>query len=149
MARRLLASDERMKLCSRTIEEFQDAGEAQLGIGTMQRAQHQVAGFGRLDGGQHRLAVAHFANQNRIRVLPHDDAQGIVKIGHVQADFALRDDALLSVECKFNRVLDRDDVQTAVMLMYSIIAASVELLPEPVTPHTKTKPSMVSLISLR
>src|SRR5262245_58848010 len=45
------------------IEELQDAGEAELSIRAVERPQHEVPRLGRLDGGEHRFAVAHLADQ--------------------------------------------------------------------------------------
>ena len=77
------------------------------------RPEHQVAGFGRVDGGLERFAVAHFAHQDHVRVFADGVLQGGVPVAHVDADFALVDDRLLVREHEFDRVFDRQDVQRA------------------------------------
>ena len=47
-----------------------DAVDRALGTVGVQRAEHDVARFGRGDGRFDRLQVAHFADQDHVRVLP-------------------------------------------------------------------------------
>jgi hypothetical protein len=68
---------------------------------------------GRLDG----LEVAHFADEDHVRVLTQGAAEGLGEAGHVVADLALVDDRLLVVVVVLDRVFDRDDVPVEVLLM--------------------------------
>ena len=58
-------------------KDVDDAVDRPLGAGGVQRAEHQVAGFGRGDGRLDRLQVAHFADQNHVRVLAQGAAEGL------------------------------------------------------------------------
>ena len=50
-------------------EDVDDAVDRALGAGGVQRAEDDVAGFGRRDGRLDRLQVAHFADQDHVGVL--------------------------------------------------------------------------------
>ena len=66
----------------------------------------------------------------------------------VHADLALVDERALVGVQELDRVLDRDDVLArVVVLMWSIIAASVVDLPEPVVPVTRMMPRSSSASS--
>ena len=45
----------------------------------VQRAEHQVAGLGRLDRDRHRLEVAHLADQDDVRILAQRRAQRVLE----------------------------------------------------------------------
>ena len=77
----------------------------------MNRAEHEVAGFGGVDGRLERIAVAHFAHQDHVRVFPDRVLQRRVPVDDVEADLALVDDRLLVLEHELDRVFDREDVQ--------------------------------------
>ena len=113
MARRLLASDERINACSARVE-LQNPRESLLGVAAVQGPQHEVPRLGRLDRRQHRFTITQLADQYAVGILPHDVSQRVSKVHDIDADFPLRDDGLLGLEAKFNRVLDRDDVHAAV-----------------------------------
>ena len=85
-------------------EELENAGERLFRIAAVNRTQHQVTCFRRLDGRQHGFLVTQLADHDAVRILPDDKSQGFREIGHVDADFPLRDDALLRLE----GILDRD-----------------------------------------
>ena len=89
---------------------------AREGVGAMERAEDEMAGLGRLDGSQHRLAVAHFADQDAVGILANDDAEGVFEVRNVETDFALGDDASLAVESELDRVFDADDVEAAMLV---------------------------------
>ena len=80
------------------------------GPGGVQRAEDDVAGFGRGDGRFDRLQVAHFAHEDDVGVLPQGAADGLGEGRHVDADLALVDRALLVRVVELDRVFDRDDV---------------------------------------
>ena len=62
----------------------------------VQGGEDQVAGFGGGDGGAGGLQVAHFADQDDVRVLTQHVPQAAGEVGHVAADLALLDDALVA-----------------------------------------------------
>ncbi len=76
----------------------------------MERAEDDVPGFGRCDGCFDRLQVAHFADEDYVRVLPQRAAQRLGEARHIDADFALIDRRFLAVVVELDRVFDRDDV---------------------------------------
>ena len=67
-------------------------------------------GLRRRDRRLDRLQVAHFADQDHVRVLPQGAADRLGETGHVHADFPLVDRRLLVRVIELDRVLDRDDV---------------------------------------
>jgi hypothetical protein len=82
----------------------------------VQGAEHQVAGFG---GGQRQadgFQVAHFADQDDVRVFAQRRAQRVGEAQRVRADFALVDQALLALVHEFDRVLDGQDVAVLVFV---------------------------------
>src|SRR5664279_1428925 len=82
----------------------------------MQRAEHQVAGF---RGGQRqadRLEIAHFADQDRIRVLAQGRAQGVREAERMRTDLALVDQALLRFVHELDRIFDREHVAELVLV---------------------------------
>lgn len=80
----------------------------------MQRAKYQVAGFGGADGRLDRFQVAHFTDENHVRIHTQRAAQGFGEARHVDADFALREHRLLVRVVILDRVFDRDDVAVEV-----------------------------------
>ena len=72
-------------------EGVDDAVDRAGRAGGVQRGEDQVAGLGRRDGGLHRLEVAHFADQDHVRVLAQAAAQRLGEGRHVDADLALGD----------------------------------------------------------
>ena len=74
-------------------ERVDDAVDRAGGAGGVQRAEHQVAGFGGGDGGGDRRQVAHFADEHDVGVLAQGAAEGFGEARHVHADLALHDDA--------------------------------------------------------
>jgi len=61
----------------------------------MQRAEHQVAGFCRGDGGVDRFKIAHFTHQHDVGILAQGAAQRLGEVRHVYANFALSNEGLL------------------------------------------------------
>ena len=82
----------------------------------MQGSEDQVARFSGSDGGRYCLEVAHFADENHVGVLAERAANRLCKARHVVADFALRDERLRGRVVEFDRVLDRDDVDAALVV---------------------------------
>ena len=68
------------------------------------------------------------------------------KVVRVDADLALVHDRPLVAVQELDRVLDRDDVRGRVRLMWSIIAASVVDLPEPVVPVNRIEAALLLAI---
>ena len=63
-----------------------------------------------------RVAVAHFAHQNDVRVFTHGMLQGDFPALHINADFSLVDDRLVVLKEVFDRVFDGQDVASASMV---------------------------------
>ena len=61
----------------------------------VQRREHQMAGFGGDEGRLDRLEVAHFADQDHIRVLTQAAAKRLGKITRIDIDLTLRDKRFL------------------------------------------------------
>src|SRR5277367_709384 len=76
----------------------------------VQGGQHQVAGFGGQDGGGDGFQVAHFADQDDVRVLAQCSAQRGGEGRGVHFHFALVDETFFIAVQIFDRVFDGDDV---------------------------------------
>ena len=81
----------------------------------MDRAEHQVARLGGVDGRHERLSVAHFAHQHHVGIFADGVLHADLEILHVQADLALVDQALVLGEDEFDRVFEREDVLAVVV----------------------------------
>ena len=79
-------------------------------IARVHRREHQVAGLARRQRDAHRLGIAHLADHDHVRRLPHRRAQRGREVGRVDADFNLLDDAALVQVLVLDRILDGDDV---------------------------------------
>ncbi len=82
----------------------------------MQSGQYQVAGFGGMQSGLHRLLIAHLADQDHVRVLAQGVFEGGGEILGVTADFPLVDDRFAVLVEEFNGVLHGDDVHGALVV---------------------------------
>ena len=111
IALRLNASDLPQRRVHLAREQVENPADRRGGGRRVDRAEHQVPRLGRVHGRAERLAVAHLAHQDDVRVLPHGVLERHVPVDHVDADLALVDDRLVVLEREFDRVLDRDDVQ--------------------------------------
>src|SRR3984957_10279390 len=90
-----------------------DGDDALNGFGRVQGVQggqNQVAGFGGENRGGNGFQVAHFADQNDVRVLTQSSAQRGGERRGVDFDFALVDETLFVAVQIFDRVFDGDDV---------------------------------------
>ena len=122
-------------------EGVDDAVDGAGRAGGVQRGEDQVAGFRGGDGGLDGLQVAHFADEDDVRVLAQGAAQALGKARHIDADFALVDDAALVID-------DNTRSGSSMVMMWpraglvdeSSMQASVVVLPEPVGPVTRTRP---------
>ena len=83
----------------------------------VQRREHEVAGFGGEQAGFDRLEVAHFADQNDVRILAQRAAQRLRERARVDRDLALVDDRLVVAVEELDRILDRHHVRAARRLM--------------------------------
>jgi hypothetical protein len=105
------------QLCTPLLgEEVDDAVERLVGAVGVQRGHAEVAGLGEGDGVLHRLAVADFAHQDHVGRLAQRVLQRRRPVVGVDADLALRDDAVLVRMHELDRVLDRDDVAVGVLV---------------------------------
>ena len=92
-------------------QRIDDAVDGLGGAGGVQGAEHQMSGF----GGGHRhgngFGIAHFADQDDVRILAHGRAHALGEGRQVRAQFALDDLAGLAAVNEFDRVLEADDVE--------------------------------------
>ena len=95
-------------------EHRDDARDGLGGVDRVQGRHDQVAGLGRRERGLDGLEVAHFADQDDVRVLAQRGAQRGREAVGVDADLALVHDRALVADQELDRVLDRDDVAGAV-----------------------------------
>src|SRR6202050_404749 len=79
-------------------------------VESVQGGQNQVAGFGCENGGGDGFQVAHFADEDDVRVLAKCSAQRGVEGRSVHFHFALIDKTLFIAVQIFDRVFDGDDV---------------------------------------
>ena len=79
----------------------------------MQRPENEVAGFGGFDRDRNGIEIAHFADEQDIRVLAECGTQRVLERIGVVVDLSLIDEAFLVFVDKFDRVLDRDDMVLA------------------------------------
>ena len=82
----------------------------------MQRAQHQVAGLGGSQSQADGLQVAHFTDQDDVRVFAQRRAQRFGKAQRVAMDLTLVDQALLRGVHELDRIFNRQDVIRAVLV---------------------------------
>ena len=99
-----------------------------------------------VSAGLDRLQVAHFADEDDVGIFTQRVLERVCEALRVGADLALVDDAALVRVDELDRIFDRDDVALPLLLILSIIAASVVDLPEPVGPVTSTSPRGFSAI---
>ncbi len=70
-------------------QRIDDAVDGLGGAGGMQRAEHQVPGLGRRHRHGDGLGIAHFADQDDVRILAHGGAHALGEGGQVRAQLAL------------------------------------------------------------
>jgi hypothetical protein len=97
-------------------KEVDDAVERLVRAVGVQRGEAQVAGLGERDRVVHRLALAHFADEDHVRRLAQRVLERDLPVVGVDADFPLRDDAVPVLVDELDRVFDRDDVAVAVLV---------------------------------
>ena len=121
--------------------EHRDDAVDRLGrVERVQRREHEVPGLGGEQRGLDRLEVAHLADQDDVGVLAQRAAQRVRERLGVDAT-----SRWLTIEwwsrCRYSIGSSTVMMCAArVALMWSIIAASVVLLPLPVVPVTSTRP---------
>jgi hypothetical protein len=72
-----------------------------------------MAGFRRGDRRLHRLQIAHFADQDDVRILAQGAPHRLAKIRNIHADIALGNHAFLVRVVILDRILDRNNVAVA------------------------------------
>ena len=82
----------------------------------MQRAEHQVTRFSGGDGRTDRLEVAHFADEDDVRVLTQGAANGLGEARDVVTDFTLGHERLGGLVIEFDRVFNGDDVHRTLVV---------------------------------
>src|SRR5216684_4633544 len=95
-------------------EDGDDALNGFRGVESVQGGENQVAGFGGEQRGGNGFEVAHFADENDVGILTQCGAQGSRKVGGVDFDFALVDEAALVAMQKLDGVFDGDEVVGAI-----------------------------------
>ena len=85
-------------------------------LGGVQRAEDEVAGGGRGQRQLDRFQIAHFADENDVRIFAQRAAQGGGERARVHADFAMLHQAILAAMHELDRILDRDDVIVPVQI---------------------------------
>ena len=116
IARKVLASDDRTKACSsrgknsRTRAKVCWASETCIDPNTRCPVSAACSCCG------HGFAVAQFSDHDTIGILADDEAQGLMVVGYVNADFALRDDRFLRMKNVLDGILDGDDVECMVLV---------------------------------
>jgi hypothetical protein len=91
-------------------EDGDNAVDAFDRIQRVQRGKNHVAGFGRVQSGADGFEVAHFADQDDVRILTQAGAQRGGKRWGIDFHFALVDVTLFVAVQKFDWVFDGDDV---------------------------------------
>ncbi len=79
----------------------------------MQSAENKVASGGRGQRELDRFQVAHFADENDVRVFAQRAAQRVGKGTCMDADFAMLNQTVLAPVHEFDRIFHRDDVVVA------------------------------------
>ena len=112
-AHRKLQADLRLH---RLGEDLDNTVDCVGGAAGMQGAEDKVAGLGGGDGRLDGVLVAHFADENDVRVLTKAGAQPLGEALGILADLALVDRAQIGGVHVFHRVFQRDDVRLAMMV---------------------------------
>jgi hypothetical protein len=129
----------------------EDGDDAVDGLGRVegvQRREDEVAGLGREQRGLDGLVVAHFADQDDVRILTHRRAQGAreVRVSTSISRWLTIDFLSRWRNSTGSSMVTMCSLRPA--LMKSIIAASEVDLPEPVVPVHSTNPRLSSQILL-
>ena len=82
----------------------------------MQRRDNEVSRFGGHESGFDRFEIAHFADNDYVRVLPENVPKGGLERPHVAEYFLLDDDAAAVLVRELDRVFDRDDFETSILV---------------------------------
>ena len=82
----------------------------------MQGSEYQVAGFCRRQRQADGLQVAHFADQNNVRIFTQSRAQRFIESVCITVDFALIDQTLFTFVHKLDGILDSEDVFESVII---------------------------------
>ncbi len=82
----------------------------------MQRGEDHIANFSRFQSQPDGLEVPHFANQDDIRVLSQRTPQCFVETQRIPVDFSLVHKAFLALVHKIDRIFDRQDELTTIIV---------------------------------
>ena len=80
---------------------------------SVQRSENKVTGGGRGQRQLDRFEIAHFTDEQDVRIFAQSAAQGRRKRACVHAHFAVVHEAILAAMHKLDRIFDRDDVIVA------------------------------------
>ena len=95
-------------------KQVEDAADAARRAGGMDRAEHEVARFSRVDRRLERLHVSKLAHEDDVWVLADGMLHADLEVPHVVADLTLVDQALVLGEDEFDRILKGEDVLAVV-----------------------------------
>ena len=91
-------------------EHAEDAVDGLWGTGGVERGKYQMACFTGVEHNLRGFAVADFADKNDLGRLPHGGAHAILKLVKIKPQFPLAECGLVGREHKFNRILQRDNM---------------------------------------
>jgi hypothetical protein len=83
----------------------------------VQGAEDKVTGFSRFNRDVNGFQIAHFADEDNVRVFAQGRDQSTLEALSMHMHLALIDEALVVVVHEFNRIFNGDDVLFAVLLM--------------------------------
>ena len=96
--------------------DVDNAVDGLRGADGVQRAEHQMPGFGGGHGGGDRFKIAHLTDQNHIRILAQGAAQRTRKAGYIHAHLALVDQRFFALIDVLDGVLDGQDMLGAALV---------------------------------
>ena len=91
-------------------QRVDDAVDGLHRAGRVQRAEHQVTGFGRRHRPADRVGIAQLADQDDVGIFAHRRAHAFGERGQVRVELALDDLALLALVHELDRIFEADDV---------------------------------------
>jgi hypothetical protein len=121
-------------------QQCEDLAHRRDDVGRRHHGDDEAACLRRLDGVIDRARVPEVAQDHHVGILSQRRAQADLGVVGVNADLALGDRGVEVPVQELDRVFDDDDVPLVPWLMWCTIAATVELLPLPLTPVTRTRP---------
>jgi len=97
-------------------EKVEDAGDGPDDISGVESGKNQVAGFGSSEGKGDGFSIAHFTDEDDIRVFPHHRAEAVSECVHISADLPLGNHRVFLTEDIFNGVFECDNAAGTVLV---------------------------------